>query len=69
MKTTLAGLDNLPDIITSIGEVLELANKELQKTPPHLYNMGVNNYQFGEYDTITPIYYFDGGKWKQIMFN
>jgi hypothetical protein len=63
------GLGNLPDILTAIGKVVSLAEVELSKSTPCLYDMGKNDYQFGEYDTITPIYYFDSGTWKQIMFN
>ena len=69
MITIMAGLDNLTNITTSIGEVLSLAEIELSESKPCLYNVGANDYKFGEYDTITPIYYYDSGVWKQIMFN
>lgn len=55
-------------ILEQIGEVGLKLSKDLEGETPRLYNQGNNNYRFGESQVETPMYYYDGKDWKQIIF-
>lgn len=55
-------------ILEEIGEVgLKLSN-DLKGETNCLYNQGNNNYKFGKSQVETPMYYYDGKDWEQIIF-